>query len=264
VTWYAGQKGESKYSLHLQLEFIWYELTTYGYGLGQLRAATNVTAAVVAFQDLFEICGACNQSNRVAQAQAVLAACGNDKPGGAPSGPAPAVSCGGLDDGAYCGQHDIGGDPNTLYVCRGGALSNTSACASGCTRNPGTIDDACAGAECPGTSGGTIGAIHDLYVSLGECGSFLGGPTTNETTTPDTIGRYNVFQGGSIYWSPNTGAHEVYGRIRDKWKELGWEAGALGYPTSGEYAVSGGRQSDFEHGSIRFDFASGDTSVTTK
>src|SRR5262249_23226747 len=30
--WYAGKRGESVWSLNLQLEFIWYELTTFGYG----------------------------------------------------------------------------------------------------------------------------------------------------------------------------------------------------------------------------------------
>ena len=32
VVWYASQHGASRYSLDLQLDFIWYELTTFGYG----------------------------------------------------------------------------------------------------------------------------------------------------------------------------------------------------------------------------------------
>ena len=32
----------------------------------------------------------------------------------------------------------------------------------------------------------------------------------------------------SIYWHPDTGAHEVFGAIRGKWAELGWETGTLG------------------------------------
>jgi hypothetical protein len=85
VAWYASQKGESIYSLNLQLEFIWYELTSIGYGYSSLRAATNVTAATVAFQDDFEICGACDSSNRIAHAEAALADFGGD--GAPPSGP---------------------------------------------------------------------------------------------------------------------------------------------------------------------------------
>ena len=125
-------------------------------------------------------------------------------------------------------------------------------------------DDACAPAECAGTSGGTTGAIHDKFVSLGGCASILGGPTTGEVGTPDGVGRYTVFQKGSIYWTARLGAFEVHGAIRDKWAAVGWETGSLGYPTSDEHAVAGGRQSDFEHGSIRFDVSSGQTTVTKK
>src|SRR5215467_10965441 len=34
--WYAGQRGESLWSLNLQLEFIWWELTNEGYGFADL------------------------------------------------------------------------------------------------------------------------------------------------------------------------------------------------------------------------------------
>jgi len=78
VTWYAGAQGESKYSLNLQLEFIWWELTNEGYGYTQLKAATTVADAVEIFQDKYEICGTCAASNRVAHANAALAQFGND------------------------------------------------------------------------------------------------------------------------------------------------------------------------------------------
>jgi len=59
-----------------------------------------------------------------------------------------------------------------------------------------------------------------------------------------------VFEKGSIYWTETTGAHDVRGRIRDKYKELGWETGRLGYPTSDETTVTEGKKSTFEHGAI--------------
>ena len=59
-------KGESCDSLNLQLEFIWYELTTFGYGFSQLKATTNVTDATVAFMDKYEICGTCASTQRIA------------------------------------------------------------------------------------------------------------------------------------------------------------------------------------------------------
>lgn len=119
-----------------------------------------------------------------------------------------------------------------------------------------------AGTRCPGAAGTTMGAIDAKYRSLGGCGSLLGAPITDERATPDGVGRYTVFERGSIYWTPSLGAHEVLGRIRDEWKARGWEAGPLGYPISGEYDVPGGRRSDFEHGSITWRAATDDFVVT--
>jgi uncharacterized protein (TIGR03382 family) len=73
---YAAQQGQVAKTLNLQLEFIWYELTTIGYGYTQLEATTNVTDATIAFMAHYEICGTCASSQRVAYAQAVLAAYG--------------------------------------------------------------------------------------------------------------------------------------------------------------------------------------------
>lgn len=120
------------------------------------------------------------------------------------------------------------------------------------------------GTSCPNGNGSTVGAIDARYRELGACGSVLGKPQSGEKGTPDGVGRYNVFDNGSIYWTEKTGAHEVLGRIRDAWAQEGWEAGRLGYPTSGEYVVPGGRKSDFEHGSITWTQATNSTSVTMR
>ena len=96
------------------------------------------------------------------------------------------------------------------------------------------------------------GMILQRYLAVrGPSGYGL--PVTDETGTPDRIGRYNHFSGGrSIYWTPATGAHAVYGAIRGKWAALGWERGRLGYPTTDEFGIPGGRESDFQHGRIRW------------
>jgi uncharacterized protein with LGFP repeats len=94
------------------------------------------------------------------------------------------------------------------------------------------------------------GEIGKKWKSLGGSKGFLGAPLTDETGTPDGVGRYNHFQGGSIYWTPKTGAHEVHGYIRDKWASLGWERGKLGYPTSDEFQSGAARRSNFQHGYI--------------
>lgn len=73
VVWYAHKRGESPWSLQLQLEFIWYELTTFhSYGLGTLRGARTVTEATVAFMTDFEGCGLCDESNRFTYANEAL------------------------------------------------------------------------------------------------------------------------------------------------------------------------------------------------
>jgi hypothetical protein len=96
------------------------------------------------------------------------------------------------------------------------------------------------------------GAIRHKWSALGWEKSFLGYPLTNETPTPDGVGRYNHFQGGSIYWHPDTGAYEVHGAIRHKWAALGWERSFLGYPKTDESTTPDGvgRFNHFKHGSI--------------
>ena len=97
-----------------------------------------------------------------------------------------------------------------------------------------------------------IGAILKKYNQLGGCKSFLKAPKTNELPTPDGKGRFNHFEGGSIYWHPSTGAHEVHGAIKKKWAELGYERSLLGYPTTDERITPDGkgRFNHFQGGSI--------------
>jgi uncharacterized protein with LGFP repeats len=111
----------------------------------------------------------------------------------------------------------------------------------------------------PGTGAWSVhGAIRSKWASLGWELGFLGYPVTDETGTPDGIGRFNHFSNsGSIYWTPGTGAWSVHGAIRSKWASMGWERSCLGYPVSDEFAIPGGRQSNFQRGFIAFSFATG-------
>ena len=94
------------------------------------------------------------------------------------------------------------------------------------------------------------GAIVEKWASLGWEQSLLGYPTTDESVTPDGVGRFNHFRSGSIYWTPETGAQEVHGWIRDKWASLGWERSCLGYPTGDRYFAGGKWKQDFRNGTI--------------
>ncbi|MCW2578111.1 MAG: Glucose/sorbosone dehydrogenase [Modestobacter sp.] len=103
------------------------------------------------------------------------------------------------------------------------------------------------------------GQILETYLADGGHLRY-GEPLTDETSTPDGVGRFNHFAalGASIYWTPSTGAHVVEGAIRDRWAALGWERSYLGYPTSDEYPVPGGRRSDFQGGYVTWNATTGE------
>ncbi|PDZ59284.1 LGFP repeat-containing protein [Bacillus thuringiensis] len=110
------------------------------------------------------------------------------------------------------------------------------------------------------------GLIGERWIQIGR--EQFGYPITDELTAPDGRGRFNHFRAvhidgkpdASIYWSPDTGvgAIEVYGGIRNKWAELGWENSRLGYPISPEQdRPGGGRIQRFQHGSISWTLQGG-------
>ncbi len=71
-------------------------------------------------------------------------------------------------------------------------------------------------------------------------------------------GCLQLFQGGSIYWSPATGAQGVDGAIRDRWGQLGWENGYLGYPVAGAVRLPNGDATQrFQGGTLRWSAATG-------
>lgn len=83
MRWYAGLSGRSVYTLGAQLDFTWYELSTFStYGLSSLRAATTVDTATTVFMQKFERCGTCATSQRIAYANDVLRKYGTGGSGG--------------------------------------------------------------------------------------------------------------------------------------------------------------------------------------
>jgi hypothetical protein len=162
ATWYASKQGQNLLSLQLQLDFIWYELTTFsGYGLSALQASTDVTGATIAFQNDFEGCGTCNEQQRIAYAQGVLAAYGNDQVDGGP----PADAGGDGPSGPPCVVGTTG---------KSGVCISTTECAAmpGYTSTPGYCPGP-ANIQCctgPDTDGGTTGQPEG-----GDAGSSDGG-----------------------------------------------------------------------------------------
>ncbi|WP_293052376.1 esterase [Mycobacterium sp.] len=96
------------------------------------------------------------------------------------------------------------------------------------------------------------GEILKKYQSLGGPDGPLGLPIGDAEPAPHG-GWRQIFAGGAVYWSPQTGAHIVRGAIRTSWEyEYGGAAGPLGYPVDDEHPLAGGWQSRFQHGTITY------------
>jgi hypothetical protein len=103
-------------------------------------------------------------------------------------------------------------------------------------------------------------SIERKLEDLGGPNSALGEPLHEERATPNGRGRYRTFSGRdgspwSIHWTPEAGAFETHGSIRELWAKLGFEESFLGFPISDEHdhvedGVVVGKRSDFEGGRI--------------
>ncbi len=100
------------------------------------------------------------------------------------------------------------------------------------------------------------GAILAKFLATGGI-NVWGYPVTNESDIKNgasVIGKCSDFENCTIYWSGATGAFEVHGDIRRKYKELNGPLGQMGFPTSDEGNIPGGtggsRFNTFQNGSI--------------
>ena len=103
------------------------------------------------------------------------------------------------------------------------------------------LDKSDRGADCT-----PIGTIAEATKSgiIGDC-------VNNEYDVAER-GKAQDFQAGTAYWSPETGAHAVIGRIGARYSELGGPTSWLGFPKTGEEKTPDGRGRyvHFENGSI--------------
>jgi len=105
----------------------------------------------------------------------------------------------------------------------------------------------------------TVGET-DFYGSNVQ--TLLGLPTSDSTPVPGVPNAtFTNFQGGTIYYSPSTGAHLVYGSINAQYNAIGGPASSLGLPTSEEGPTTTGRQSYFQNGKILWSPGGGTTVV---
>lgn len=93
-------------------------------------------------------------------------------------------------------------------------------------------------------TGGEIGRLVDSDPALGEC-------LTGEYDIPRS-GKAQDFRNGRVFWSPETGAHSVVGRIGAAYQAFGGPEGPLGLPRSSEQPTEDGvgRFNEFENGVI--------------
>ena len=76
------------------------------------------------------------------------------------------------------------------------------------------------------------GKIRARWQSLGFEGGVLGFPTGNIQTNAKTGIYWQNYTGGVIVGNDRYGYYESRGKIRSRWQSLGFEGGALGFPTS--------------------------------
>ncbi len=95
------------------------------------------------------------------------------------------------------------------------------------------------------------GLVEERYLRLRGPEGFLGVPTSDERRVgPGEVGRVSHFDGGDIYWSPDSGSWEIHGAVGAKWVATSGQDGPLGFPTSNVVTVNGAEWSSFEHGSV--------------
>jgi uncharacterized protein with LGFP repeats len=95
------------------------------------------------------------------------------------------------------------------------------------------------------------GAVAERFSALNGENGFLGYPTSDEVCGLKDNGCYQSFGNDrAIMWSPQSGAWETLGGIRNYWSKIGFEGGKLGYPVSQEFTTSRGWYQRYQNGII--------------
>ncbi len=110
------------------------------------------------------------------------------------------------------------------------------------------------------------GPIRDLWQREGFENGRLGYPVSSVLCGLRNSGCFQNYVGGSVMWSPATGAHTLpFGPIRDAWVGSGFENGSVGYPTSAQICGlrNGGCFQNFEKGTVMWSPQTGAQSLTS-
>ena len=88
------------------------------------------------------------------------------------------------------------------------------------------------------------------YNALGGVNGSLGIISDAGYCTPERTACWQGFANGTIIWSLESGAWESKGGIRDRWAQLGYQSGKMGYPTAAEKVNGTGWSQDYQNGTI--------------
>ena len=105
-------------------------------------------------------------------------------------------------------------------------------------------------------------AFYRHYNALGADVSRLGLPTDSQRPGAVAGSQVQSFQWGNLYWLRSIGVEQVNGAIFTTYRDLGAEQSSLGMPVRGDYAIPGGRATDFQGGRITWDSTTNETTVT--
>ncbi|WP_163231744.1 RICIN domain-containing protein [Bifidobacterium aerophilum] len=98
--------------------------------------------------------------------------------------------------------------------------------------------------------------IFTYWNSKGGLKSYLGLPTGDALTVKGGVSQ--TFKGGTVFWSKETGAHSVRsGAFLNEYAKMKYEQGKLGFPTSEEQTIRGGKSQVFQNGQIHWSSATG-------
>lgn len=167
------------------------------------------------------------------------------------------------------GAWAVRGPVEDLYAGQGweeGPLGYPVADQQSLRRGDGTYQPFTGGSVYSSPASGThtvSGSFRDLYAGTGWENGFLGYPTSEETGIRDG-GVYQTYQGGTMYWTPSTGAHTVSGSFLRLYANHGWENGPLGYPTTQEIPTRDGVFQRFQGGVAYWSPATGETWVLAR
>ncbi len=164
----------------------------------------------------------------------------------------------------------LGTDPGAAPCALGGAIAGVAQVANwlgNCVTaeyaaGTGTVQDFANGRVFHSAATGTHtvgGRIGGTYAGIGGATSPLGLPNGDDRGLPDGRGRMQTFEGGSIYWSPQTGAQVMRGAFLEEWGKQGFEGGPAGYPVAAEAPTPSrnGSVQAFEHGPMFYSPATG-------